>query len=87
MRISGSGNPPGIEAGGQSNAPHPASPAKGTENAQTTDLLAISEAAGAMSSRGDRVQQLRLQFESGSYSESSAGIAQQLISGALNRGA
>jgi anti-sigma28 factor (negative regulator of flagellin synthesis) len=86
MRISGSGNPPGVEAGGTSNAPHPAS-AKGTENTQTTDQLAISEAAGALSSRGDRVQQLRLQFESGSYSESSAGIAQHLISGALNRGA
>jgi anti-sigma28 factor (negative regulator of flagellin synthesis) len=85
MRISGTGIPPGIEAGGASSAPRPASAA--AENYQTSDLLAISAAAEAMSSRGERVQQLRLQVESGSYFQSSADIGQRLISSALSRGA
>jgi anti-sigma28 factor (negative regulator of flagellin synthesis) len=87
MRISGSGIPQGIEAGGQSNAPRPASTVGGTENHQTSDLLAISAAGEAMSARGERVQQLRVQVESGNYSQSSAVIGQRMISDALSRGA
>jgi hypothetical protein len=86
MRINGSGNPPGIETGSLPNTPRPAAAGAGEENHQTADLLAISTAATAMSSRGDRVQQLQVQFESGSYFQSSAGIAQRIVSGALSRG-
>jgi hypothetical protein len=87
MRISGPGIPQGIEG---SNPPQPTRPAAapaGTENYQTSDLLAISAAAEAASSRGEQVQQLRLQFDSGSYFQSAAEIVQRLISGALTRSA
>jgi anti-sigma28 factor (negative regulator of flagellin synthesis) len=57
------------------------------ENHQPADLLAISAAAAEMSSRGERVQQLRLQFESGNYSQSSSDVAQRLVSDSLNRSA
>jgi len=87
MRISGSGIPQGIEANNPAKPTRPAAAPAGTENYQTSDLLAISAAAEAISSRGERVQQLRVQFDSGSYFQSSADIVQRLISGALTRSA
>jgi len=86
MRISGSGIPQSIEGSGPAKPPRAASPA-GTETHQTADLLAISAAAAEMSSRGERVQQLRLQFESGNYFQSSADVAQRLVSDGLSRSA
>jgi anti-sigma28 factor (negative regulator of flagellin synthesis) len=85
MRISGSDLPQPISSGGQSKAPRPASIVAGSENYQTDDLLAISAAAMAGSSSAERVDQLKLQVDSGEYYPSSAGIAQRLITDALAR--
>jgi anti-sigma28 factor (negative regulator of flagellin synthesis) len=86
MRISGSDLPQPISSGGQSKAPRPAFAGAGSENYQTADLLAISAAATAASSSAERVNQLKLQVDSGEYFQSSAGIAQRLITDALARG-
>jgi anti-sigma28 factor (negative regulator of flagellin synthesis) len=85
MRISGSDLPQPISSGSQSKAPRPAFAEAGSENYQTADLLAISAAATAASSSAERVNQLKLQVDSGEYLPSSAGIAQRLITDALAR--
>jgi hypothetical protein len=82
MRISGSGSPQGIEGDVPAKPPRPAA---GTANYQTADLLAISAAAAAVSSGAERVNQLKLQVDSGEYFQPSAGIAQRLVAGALSR--
>jgi hypothetical protein len=83
MRITGSGSPQGFEGD------VPAKPARaaaaGTESYQTSDLLAISAAAAAVSSGAEHVNQLKLQVDSGEYFQSSAAIAQRLVNGALSR--
>jgi hypothetical protein len=84
MRISGSGSPQGIEGDGPAKSPRPGA-AAGTENYPTGDLLAISAAAAAVSSSAERVSQLGLQVDSGEYFQSSAGIAQRLVTSALSR--
>jgi anti-sigma28 factor (negative regulator of flagellin synthesis) len=84
MRISGSDLPQPISSGSQSKAPRPAAGTR-SENYQTADLLAISAAASAASSSAERVDQLKLQVDSGEYFQSSTGIAQRLISDALAR--
>jgi anti-sigma28 factor (negative regulator of flagellin synthesis) len=85
MRIGGSAPPQGIDSNGPSRAPRPAAAETGSEHYQTTDLLAISAAAAAASSGTERVNQLKLQVNAGEYHQSSAGIAQRLITGALAR--
>jgi anti-sigma28 factor (negative regulator of flagellin synthesis) len=83
MRISGSDLPQPISSGGQPKAPRTA--AEESANYQTADLLAISAAASAASSNAERVDQLKLQVDSGEYFPSSVGIAHQLITHALAR--
>jgi hypothetical protein len=46
-------------------------------------LLAISAAASAASWSAERIDQLKLQVDSGEYSQPSLDIAQKLVSGAL----
>jgi hypothetical protein len=83
MRISGSSSPQGIEGGAPAKPPRPATAS--AENHQTGDLLAISAAASAVSSSAERINQLKLQVDSGEYLQPSVDIAQRLIAGALAR--
>lgn len=83
MRISGSGSPQGFEGDVPAKPSRPA--AAGMESYPTSDLLAISAAAAAVSFSAERVNQLKLQVDSGEYFQSSAGIAQRLVNGALSR--
>jgi hypothetical protein len=82
MRISGSGSPHGVEGDVPAK---PSRPAAATQNYETSDLLAISAAAAAVSPGAERVSQLKLQVDSGDYFQPSAGIAQKLVDGALSR--
>jgi hypothetical protein len=84
MKISGSDPPQGIESGGLPKASRPSVAGTGSEHYQIADLLAISAAASAISTSPDRIKQLKLQVDSGEYLQSSAGIAQRLIAGALS---
>ncbi len=85
MRISGSDLPKIVEGGDVAKTPRPRPAEESSEQAQTTDLLAISAAASAASSNVERISQLKVQVDSGEYFPSSAGIAQQLITHALAR--
>ncbi|HEX4136713.1 MAG TPA: hypothetical protein VHY84_19030 [Bryobacteraceae bacterium] len=85
MRISGANIPQVVPNSGKPGTPQSAPAA--SEHSQISDLLAISTAAGSLASRGDRVQQLRQQFESGNYVQPAAKIVQSIVSGALTRGA
>lgn len=85
MRISGSAGSQGIAGVNSPKLPGPGGAATGTESYPTADLLALSTAAAAVSSNSERINQLKLQVDSGEYLQPSAGIAQRLIADALAR--